>query len=96
MLYLPPLPVSPCSFEPLNGLTASVWPTSRDFLSDLSQLKAQALELVSERVALVVADEGLRNRNFAQTLCAPWLKGLQKCCKTRRFGAFARIATIVV
>ena len=27
MLYLPPLPASPCSFEPLKGLTASVWPT---------------------------------------------------------------------
>ena len=27
LLYLPPLPARPCSFDPENGLTASVWPT---------------------------------------------------------------------
>ena len=27
LLYLPPLPVRPCSFDPEKGLTASVWPT---------------------------------------------------------------------
>ena len=43
LLYLPPLPARPCSFDPEKGLTASVWPTwswrvasfSRDFLSQL-------------------------------------------------------------
>ena len=27
LLYLPPLPERPCSFDPEKGLTASVWPT---------------------------------------------------------------------
>jgi hypothetical protein len=27
LLYLPPLPVRPCSFDPEKGFTASVWPT---------------------------------------------------------------------
>ena len=27
LVYLPPLPVRPCSFDPEKGFTASVWPT---------------------------------------------------------------------